>query len=56
MAEYERSSLSRNDAIKAAFNSGAYTLKEIGDHFYLHYSRISKIVNQDRRGKAQVKA
>ena len=56
LEEYERTALSRNDGIKAAFNSGAYTLKQIGDHFHLHYSRISKIVNADKTKKSKVKA
>ncbi|HAC34313.1 MAG TPA: addiction module toxin RelE [Gammaproteobacteria bacterium] len=34
-------------AIKQAFETGAYTLKEIGDHFGKHYSTISRIVNSE---------
>ncbi len=34
----------RNEAIRAAYASGGYTLKEVGDYFQLHYSRVSKIV------------
>lgn len=34
----------RDDAIKAAYISGGYTLKQVGDYFQLHYSRVSKIV------------
>ena len=34
----------RDMAILQAYASGAYTLKEIGEHFGLHYSRISRIV------------
>ena len=34
----------RNDAIVAAYRSGGYTLRDIGDFFGIHYSRISKIV------------
>jgi len=34
-----------NEAIQQAFLTGAYTLKEIGDHFGKHYSTISRIVN-----------
>lgn len=33
-------------AIKEVFLTGAYTLKEIGDHFGKHYSTISRIVNK----------
>jgi hypothetical protein len=38
---------SRNEAIKAAFNSGGFTMKEIGDYFGLHYTSVSRIVNKD---------
>lgn len=36
----------RDDAIVEAYASGGYTLQEIGDHFGLHYSRISKIIKK----------
>ena len=44
LADYVRQSPERNDAIVAAYRSGAYTLRDIGDYFGLHYSRISKIL------------
>jgi hypothetical protein len=44
LPEYARAYLQRNDAIVAAYRSGGYTLRDIGDYFSLHYSRISKIV------------
>lgn len=44
LAEYEQATDTRNQAIVAAYGSGGYTLKEIGSHFGLHYSRVSKIV------------
>ncbi|MEZ9873627.1 transposase, partial [Vibrio sp. 10N.261.51.C6] len=44
LKEYQDSAPSRNDAIIAAFNSGGYTQKQIGNHFDLHYSRVSRIV------------
>jgi len=44
LAEYAQRFNNRNDAIRAAYASGGYTLKEVGDYFQLHYSRISKIV------------
>ena len=34
----------RDQAIASAYAGGGYTLKEIGEHFGLHYSRISRIV------------
>jgi succinate dehydrogenase flavin-adding protein (antitoxin of CptAB toxin-antitoxin module) len=36
----------RNDAIRAAFNSGGYTMKAIGEYFGLHYTSVSRIVNE----------
>ncbi len=37
LAKYERDAADRDDAIRAAYASGAYTLKAIGEHFGLHY-------------------
>ena len=34
----------RDEAIVAAFETGVYSMKQIGEHFGLHYSRISRIV------------
>ena len=42
---YEKMHKYRDDAIRAAYNSGGYTLKAIGDYFGLHYSTISRIVS-----------
>jgi len=41
----------RDEAILAAYSGGGYSLKEIGDHFGLHYSRVSRIVKQQRLAK-----
>lgn len=41
----------RNEAIFRAYASGGYCLQEIGDHFGLHYSRVSRIVKQQRLAK-----
>jgi putative transposase len=38
----------RDEAILRAYASGGYSLKEIGDHFDLHYSRVSRIVKKRR--------
>lgn len=48
LAEYEQAADTRNQAIVAAYRSGSYTLREIGSHFGLHYSRVSKIVAKDK--------
>jgi len=41
---YSSRHASRNEAIAAAYASGGYTQKQIGDFFGIHYSRGSKIV------------
>ena len=41
----------RDEAIFHAYVSGGYSLKEIGDHFGLHYSRVSRIVKQQQLAK-----
>ncbi|MEF8731221.1 MAG: transposase [Candidatus Accumulibacter meliphilus] len=57
LAHYARSYPGRDEAIAAAFASGGYTLKDIGDYFGLHYSPISKIVRAQShaRGMEKVK-
>jgi len=42
--EYQQQTTSRNEAIIEASKSGAYTQKQIGEYFGLHYSRVSRIV------------
>jgi putative transposase len=46
VAHYEKQAGNRNDAIITAYASGGYSMKELGDYFGLHYSRISRIVNK----------
>jgi REP element-mobilizing transposase RayT len=46
--DYEASSPDRNSAIVNAYQSGGYTLKEIGRHFGLHYSTVSGIVRNHK--------
>jgi REP element-mobilizing transposase RayT len=57
LPDYERAHADRNQAIKAAYASGGYTMQEIGDYVRLHHSRISKIIRDvpGRSGEAQVK-
>ena len=45
LAEYENVSINRNEAIRVAFASGAYTMKAIGNYYGLHYTSVSRIVN-----------
>ena len=46
IADYQDLYPDSNEAIRQAFLTGAYTLKEIGDHYGKHYSTISRIVNR----------
>ena len=41
---YERKGKNRNVAIVLAYQSGGYTMKEIGEYFGVHYSRVSRIL------------
>jgi len=44
LAYYEKKYSDRNTAISKTYESGGYSLKEIGDYYNLHYSRVSRIV------------
>ena len=44
LKEYEQITPNRNSAIAVAYQSGGYTLSEIGDYFGLHYSTVSGII------------
>ena len=44
LEQYELEQGTRDQAIMLAYSSGGYTQKEIGDHFGLHYSRVSRIL------------
>lgn len=46
VAYYEKQEVGRDEAIASAYRSGGYSMKELGDYFGLHYSRISRIVNR----------
>ncbi len=37
-----------------AYDSGGYGMKEIGEHFGLHYSRVSRIVSGQRKAKGGI--
>jgi putative transposase len=41
----------RNDGIIAAYQSGGYSMKAIGDHFGVHYSSVSKIIKADENSQ-----
>ncbi|HED15705.1 MAG TPA: transposase [Gammaproteobacteria bacterium] len=44
LSYYERIYTDRDDAIIDAYASGGYSMKEVGDYFNLHYSRVSRII------------
>lgn len=44
--DYVKQSSSRNEAIRLAYTSGYYSMKEVGDHFGLQYSRVRRIINE----------
>jgi putative transposase len=46
LSEYADSCADRNSAMKAAYATALFTLKEIADHFGVHYSTVSRIVNR----------
>ncbi len=50
---YARKYADRDGAIAAAYASGGHTMKDIGDYFGLHYSRVSKIVRHAERAKGK---
>jgi putative transposase len=53
LTDYASRHPDRDRAIAAAYESGGYTLREIGDFFGLHYSRVSKIVQAGERARAK---
>ena len=53
LADYAATAPDRDEAIRAAWASGTYTLTEIATHFSLHYSRISRI-SRIARGKGKM--
>ena len=48
LSHFSKSERSRDEAIVAAYASGGYSMKEIGDYFGLHYSYVSKIIGRAR--------
>ena len=43
--DFKRLGPTRNDAIRAAYEGGTFTIKAISDHFGLHYCTVSRIVH-----------
>ena len=46
--EYAAQHRERDDAMAVAYRSGSYTLQQIGAHFGVHYSRVSRIIRARR--------
>jgi hypothetical protein len=42
--EFEKNSSNRNECLRLAYESGRFTLEEIGNYFGIHYSTVSRIV------------
>ena len=42
-----------DEAIALAYDNGGYGMKETGEHFGLHYSRVSRIVSGQREAKGK---
>ena len=55
LTQYAHDHPQRNDAIVAAFRGGGYTLRDIGDFFGIHYSRVSRIVQAADAARARGK-
>lgn len=46
LEHYAQNCVSRDEAIAMPYASGGYGMKRIGEHFGLHYSRVSRIINE----------
>lgn len=46
--DYAETFRERDEAIVAAYESGGYSMKAIGDHFELHNSMVSRIIKRAR--------
>ncbi len=53
LAYYAACRNNRDETIALAYASGGYGMKEIGGHFGLHYSRVSRIVESQRKAKGK---
>jgi REP element-mobilizing transposase RayT len=46
LTDYEQVSKTRNEAMSKAYNSGVYSMREIGEYFGVHYMTVSRAVRQ----------
>jgi len=47
--EYQQQAATRNEEIIKAYQSGGYTMKQIGENFEVHYSLVSRIVAESKK-------
>ena len=45
LMHYETQATTRDEAIMLTYANGGYSMKEIGDYYGIHYSRVSRIIN-----------
>jgi REP element-mobilizing transposase RayT len=56
LSVYEQKASDRDTAMVMAYNSGGYSMKEIGDYFGVHYSWVSKVISKViSKSKSRVK-
>ena len=53
LSHYEKQAKPRDEAILLSYASGGYSMKEIGEYYQLHYSRVSRIINKRDRAKGK---
>jgi REP element-mobilizing transposase RayT len=53
LSHYAKRHADRDTAIAQAYAGGGYTLKQIGEHFGLHYSRVSRIARRVELAKGK---
>ena len=46
LPQYAREAVDRDEAIRAAYATGAFTLTQIGAYFGLHYATVSRIARR----------
>jgi len=46
---YAKHTRNRNEAMMAAFSSGGYSMKDLGDYFGLHYSWVSRVIKANNK-------
>lgn len=47
LAEYERLSATRNEAIASSYGAGGYSMTEIGEYPGLHYARLILVLSAE---------